>query len=662
MGQIPKALFPTGLTDNVFNTHTGLLASAILDRLTDLMYSSGGVVIRTTSDTGLKVVDAGSGKISIKAGIAYDKFGQRIYIAADDAGSGIYVGTVDLSSNVDLSTNKLIKLDINNAGAVEIDCQGATPAATTIDEIMAAINAAGFGSIAYRSDAAGNPITSGSYLTIKSATVGGASEVEFQAPSATDATAEIFGLDEGAYNHTYVGGGGYSVPDDSQTYNVIIEHQTVKSVPGNFEAGYPLVDGDQYTQQNDSYKVTVASTAPVSDSDQHELLLAQVSNTGGTLTITDNRGNVILRLQGYADADTTPPPAPTKVHLKSLAAAGANSKISVKWNKVTDTSGIKAYKVKLELIEDDGVAVSPPEVEEVSTYSFDPQAATVSMRIVRPNGNKYQVYVAAMDDSLNQNLSPWADFGTVLNGLVSAGVEDVEEVIPIVPIGPATMTPLDNAVNVEWEGSDTAEAYEVAYTVDGGRPSFAQGNTQETSNPNIQIPASPGQEVKVAVRPINRDHSSAEQQEVQGIAGGAIIGSNEKQLTIMNKAVLATADGKAARELGRARLTNPADINELAAVISGIALNSSARGVIRAYRDNNEAAAITVVFTENGPEVLPMDESLQWDAGWVIFDAYDSAESGTSQAAFTMDGFVTYAEGQVQRAVTKSSTRNSSNL
>jgi hypothetical protein len=662
MGQLPKALFPTGLTDNVFDTHTGLLAAAILDRLTDLMYSSGGVIIRTTADTGLQVIDAGAGKISVKAGIGYDKFGQRLYIAADDAGSGIYVGTVDLSSGVDLSTNKLIKLDINNAGAIEIDCQGGTPAATTIDEIMAAINAAGFGSIAYRSDVGGNPITSGAYLTIKSATVGGASEVEFQAPSATDATAEIFGLDEGAYNHTYVGGGGYAVTDDSTTYNVIIEHQVVKSVPGNFESGYPLVDGDKYTQQTDGYKVTVTTDTPISDGNQHELLLAQVSNTGGTLTITDNRENVILRLQGFSDVDTTPPDAPTKVFLKSLAGHGANSKLSIKWNKVEDASGIKAYKIKLTLIETDGVAVSPVEVEEVSNYSFDPTAATIEQKILRPNGNKYQVHVAAMDNAVNQNLSPWTNFGTIVNGLLSAGVEDDEEVIPIVPIGPATMVPLNNAVNVEWEGSETAESYEVAYTVDGGRPSFAQGNTQETSNPNIQIPASPGQEVQVIVRPKNRDHSSAEQQEVKGIAGGAVIGANEKQLTVFTKSVLATADGKAARELGRARLANPADINELAAVVTGLALNGSARAVIRAYRDNNEADAITLIFTANGPVELAMDEQLQWDSGWVIFDAYDSAESGASQAAFTMDGFVTYAEGQVQRSTTKSSTRNSSNL
>jgi len=299
MSDIPGSLFKTGSIDNLFDTNRGLVAAALLDRMVDLLSSDGGVLINTVADTGLQVIDGGGGTVDIKAGTGYDKFGQRIYLAADDLAGGLYTGTVDLSAGINLSANYNVKLDINNAGAVEIDCRGATPAATTIDEIVAAINAAGFGTIAYRSDSAGNIGAAGAYVTIKSSTTGAASEVEFVAPAANDATLEMFGLSEAAYPHTYAGGGGYAVPNDSATYNVVIEHLTVESVTGNFLSGYPSAGENTNVKQLDSYQVSVTSLSPVSSATEHELLLATVVNTGGVLTITDNRANIILRLQGF---------------------------------------------------------------------------------------------------------------------------------------------------------------------------------------------------------------------------------------------------------------------------------------------------------------------------------------------------------------------------
>ncbi len=51
------------------------------------------------------------------------------------------IGAVDLSRSVDLSTARYLRLTIDAGPAVEIDCAGARPRATTLAEITAAINA-----------------------------------------------------------------------------------------------------------------------------------------------------------------------------------------------------------------------------------------------------------------------------------------------------------------------------------------------------------------------------------------------------------------------------------------------------------------------------------------------------------------------------------------
>ena len=49
----------------------------------------------------------------------------------DDGTQADFISTVDLVANVDLSTNKFVAIDINNAGPITIDLAGGTPAATT---------------------------------------------------------------------------------------------------------------------------------------------------------------------------------------------------------------------------------------------------------------------------------------------------------------------------------------------------------------------------------------------------------------------------------------------------------------------------------------------------------------------------------------------------
>ena len=468
-GKVPAGQFATGLITNAFDTHRDLITGAILDRMIDLMATEGGIVIDDLSETDLQIVDAGGGKINVKAGNAYDKFGQRIYLATDDVASGEYVGTVDLSSGVDLSTNKNIKIEIDDGGSVEVDCaaNAATPSATTIDEILAEINAAGFGTIAFRSDTVGNPDVTGNYILMKSTTTGGSSEVEFVAPASLDATNEIFGLSEAGYPHTYVGGGGYTIPDDSTTYNVIIEYLSVESNIGTFEGGYPAAADTQYTRRDDSYKVTVqlASVAVINDTAQHEQVLAEVSNTGGTLTLTDKRGDNMMRLKGLRDQNITPLAAPVLVSLTQEALPGLGisgiptvADMIARWEAVSDASGIREYIVKIVITEKLGTTIADGIPIEYTLQGFDQTASEVEITIELPLGNKYDVFVAAKDNSLLQNISPF----TLLGNIYMGSTPDSDVIL----MPEISVVPITNGIAVDWPDTDIAiNSYEYTYTV-----------------------------------------------------------------------------------------------------------------------------------------------------------------------------------------------------
>lgn len=645
-GKTPSGLFSTGLIDNIFPDHRDRVTASILERMIDLMATEGGLVIDSLADTDLQIVDAGGGKINVKAGVAYDKFGQRIYIAADDSASGLYVGTVDLSSPIDLSTNKNIKIDIDDTGAVQIDCSGATPASTTIDEIVATINAAGFGTIAFRTDTAGNPSVTGSYIMLKSNTIGGSSEVEFVAPSANDATEEIFGLSEAGYPHTYVGGGGYTIPDDSTDYDVIIEYLSVESAVGNFESGYPTGSDTEYTLRDDSYKVTVqlSSVGPVSDDAQHELLLAIISNTGGILTITDNRDQIMLRLTGQKDTDATPPAAPVLVSLTAgtIPDTGIGGELTMgyiipRWEAVADPSGIREYILQLVLTEQNGGKVSDADPIEYTLQGFDHSASELQMKIERPLGDKYDVYVGAKDNSLSQNISPFTNMGNIQVG----GTE-------ITTMPAITLKSITDGVLVDWADAPIdIMRYEYCYSEGSpaGRPRWEGSKSHTTRNSEFTITAAPGLEVQVRVRIRHLNMTLSNEESGQAIAGGTVIGRNEKVIPADGLSVLATDDGKTARFLKNVFLPNPATIVRLAVDVESLTLNSSSRGMIRIYRSNEEAGSVNITFAVAGMHEVEL--SAKFTAGWIVVDAFDSDESGGNQAAFTALLAIVYAEGQV---------------
>ncbi len=542
---------------------------------------------------------------------------------------------------------------MDDDGATEIDCVGAIPAATTIDEIVAAINAAGFGTIAFRVDSVGNPVTDGAFIMVKSSTTGGSSEVEFVAPSATDATNEIFGLSEGAYPHTYNGGGGYAIPDSSGAtpYDVIIEHLSVESVSGNFESGYPTGDDSEYTERDDSYKVTIqlSSVGPINDADQHELWLAQVTNDGGALTILDKRGLIMLRLKGQRQVDITPPPAPVLVTLteESIIAIGAGvipttGYIIPRWEAVTDASGIREYIIQLVLTERNGSAVVDADPQEYTLQGFDSTASELQLKIELPLGDKYDVYVAAKDNSLSQNISAFTNLGNIQVGSDSSGA-NVDDIVAMPAVNIASVT---NGVAVDWpDATVEINSYEYCWAIGGRTPDWTGAFKRSTNNSEFVISSSPGTEVQVRVRIRRRNMTLSNEVQARSIAGGTVIGLNEKMLTAPGVSVLNTADGVSARFLKRLYTPNPTTILKLVVDVTALTLNDSDRGVIRIYRDNQEAGAIAITFDSIGQHEIELTEENAFTAGFIIADAFDSNESGSNQAAFTADLFVVYAEG-----------------
>ncbi len=93
-------------------------------------------------------------------------------------------GTVDLSSGVDLSARKLIRLGLDGGPALEIDCAGGRPRATTLFEIVAKIDAV----------VPGVATHDGRRLTLTSRTAGTASRISFDfVPAESDARPLLFG-------------------------------------------------------------------------------------------------------------------------------------------------------------------------------------------------------------------------------------------------------------------------------------------------------------------------------------------------------------------------------------------------------------------------------------------------------------------------------------
>ncbi len=101
-----------------------------------------------------------------------------------DAAPAHVTGTQDLSGDIDLSDRRYLRLFIDGAHLAEIDCAGATPESSSLDEVRDAINAA-FGFPLAEHD--------GQFLTLTSPTTGLGSRIEVKTATAQDAAQTLFG-------------------------------------------------------------------------------------------------------------------------------------------------------------------------------------------------------------------------------------------------------------------------------------------------------------------------------------------------------------------------------------------------------------------------------------------------------------------------------------
>ncbi|HEU0292210.1 MAG TPA: hypothetical protein VFR47_05715 [Anaerolineales bacterium] len=107
----------------------------------------------------------------------------HIYRGSDAAAARV-TGTIDLGSGINLSETRYLRLLVDGTHLAEIDCAGSTAGATTLDEIVTAINTAIAIDIASHD---------GHFLTLTSPTIGFNSSIAFQPPAAQDATQRLFG-------------------------------------------------------------------------------------------------------------------------------------------------------------------------------------------------------------------------------------------------------------------------------------------------------------------------------------------------------------------------------------------------------------------------------------------------------------------------------------
>ena len=659
MADIESGIFSTGLKPHTeLQTHASLITGSILSRFMDIVRDGvGGVAIAGISETGLKVVDAGGGVINVKAGAAWDKFVQRIYLSGDDTASAIYTSTVEIATTIDLSTVYNIKLDVDNAGSVTIDCRGATPAATTLAEIINAINTAGFGTVAFNTNANGNFAGSG-YLTIKSTTTGAGSEVELTAPASVDATYEILGLSESTYPHTFNGGGGYAIPDSGgvTTYKILIEHLSYRDTIGTFKAGYPTGSDDSYTQLHDSYVVTITTSAPVSTGSQHQLKLAEATNDTGVLTITDKREDILLRLLGSRDVDRTPPNAPTGVAVTTgfdqdhknndmttedddITSGGdwlRSGWVKAAWNEVTDASGISEYRIGLHRLDNTDAVVG---YEEYSIRFRDPSTNNIVCQWELhglPVGVKYRVRVAAVDDSLSRNISAW-----------STGVDNVVGSVTPLVMTAVSFTAKDYGAEISWSAVTGAARYHIVYTKSApdaaapAEPDFGSGThySVKTERLVLRLEAEPGWQIKVKARAIDKGGQvSSNTTTTSGTAGGFT--SKAKVLSFQGGSMRAITTGAT----GNARLIFNFD-TEGAVVIKRITVLVkdlvSGPAKIRVYpsgaASNNLSVSVSADYTVSEQVFTTNNEFGQ--AKTFMIDGWDGSDS---DPGFTVLNIVVY--------------------
>lgn len=168
--------------------------------------------------TQIDSVGSFSGIASFKAGVDYQLTGGKVdwSLTAPATLAGIPAGPFDLSANFNLA----FSLDSNQT--LTVNCQGATPAATTAAEVIAklntALNASSSYGLPYMSAAS---IGTGGNIVLTGVTEGSAGSIVLSLASANPANLAIFGIANTALPLTVLGVG--SEPALGSTYYVTYE-------------------------------------------------------------------------------------------------------------------------------------------------------------------------------------------------------------------------------------------------------------------------------------------------------------------------------------------------------------------------------------------------------------------------------------------------------
>ena len=219
-----------------------------------------------------------------------------------DATGVQFVSTVDLSSGVDLSGASRIKIAVDGAPPVEVDCAGADPTHTSLGEIITRVNSGLNTSIA---------IPQGKFIAFTSPTRGSGSKIEFLAPSSGDATKVILGVGPRAYH-----GEGAVPPQLRGTKDIStgVDLRIAKFLKLGFDGGaLQVVDCSAGAAAPDSVKLpeivaainTALNKAIASSDTKHLILTGPTAAASGKLALeTFSSDGAFGRLMGDVERVT----------------------------------------------------------------------------------------------------------------------------------------------------------------------------------------------------------------------------------------------------------------------------------------------------------------------------------------------------------------------
>lgn len=168
--------------------------------------------------------------------------------------NGFYLSTVNMSSPLNLSANQFVKIGINGT-FLNIRVAGATPGATTRNEIVNLINAAFGYAVAF---------ASGNTIKIKSPTQGLASSVVLTNPdSGTNALSIVFGLNTLNAPHSFFGDGPVTFVEGTD-YEIVDVDGLIKRIIGpvvvsTTNSGVSILNSNNFSDPTSNAFLNVAN-------------------------------------------------------------------------------------------------------------------------------------------------------------------------------------------------------------------------------------------------------------------------------------------------------------------------------------------------------------------------------------------------------------------